>query len=108
MALRQASELNASQYSCWAMGIDWIMVWLREASVEATLGLIWPWATAEKRRAMAELRSQAESNLLKGRKICPHRPAWRRGLRLLFGRRSSRDAGGRSAAECSTGGHRQS
>jgi len=29
MALRQASELNASQYSCWAMGIDWIMVWLR-------------------------------------------------------------------------------
>jgi hypothetical protein len=28
-ALRQALLPNASQYSCWAMGIDWSMVWLR-------------------------------------------------------------------------------
>jgi len=25
MALRQESELNASQYSCWAIGMDWII-----------------------------------------------------------------------------------
>ena len=28
------------------------------------MGLIWPWATAEKRRAIAELRSQAESRFV--------------------------------------------
>jgi len=31
--------------------------------VEAVLGLTWPWATAEKSRPRAELRSQADTKL---------------------------------------------